>query len=251
MSLPPAPRKRKGWMSLTIHKILPETPDTLSFYLRDDDEKDIPFDYIAGQYLTIRYDTVTEKPVVRSYTMSSSPSQKGYCVLTVKRVEGGLISNWMCDNLKIGDILKARGPIGKFCYHEGTAKSHLIMVAAGSGVTPFISILREYTGNKHPTAPAKMTLLVAYRTTEDIICREELEKFQKHEEVKIIITLTREETDQYHFGRPTQEMLDRFLNIDESDTTIMTCGPEAMMDMVTDWGGQKGIIEEQILTESF
>ena len=108
MSLPPAPRKRKGWMSLTIHKILPETPDTLSFYLRDDDEKDIPFDYIAGQYLTIRYDTVTEKPVVRSYTMSSSPSQKGYCVLTVKRVEGARRESLISQQTRLGHLHTSR-----------------------------------------------------------------------------------------------------------------------------------------------
>ena len=69
----PKPRRKKGWMNLKVSKIVSETHDTKTFYLEDADDGGLVFDYIAGQYLTFRFDTLSEKPIVRSYTMSSSP----------------------------------------------------------------------------------------------------------------------------------------------------------------------------------
>ena len=71
-------RRKKGWMNLKIDKIVEETWDTKTFFFTDADDGDRPFDYIAGQYLTFRYDGVSDKPVVRSYTMSSSACEEGF-----------------------------------------------------------------------------------------------------------------------------------------------------------------------------
>src|SRR5690606_8692796 len=68
-------RVKRGWMNLKVTRIVDETHDTKTFYMEDADEGGRPFDFIAGQYLTFRFDAITEKPLVRSYTMSGSPCQ--------------------------------------------------------------------------------------------------------------------------------------------------------------------------------
>ena len=247
-------RRKKGWMNLRVVKTRDDTHDTRTFYMIDDDEGNIPFDYIAGQYLTFRFDGVQDKPLVRSYTMSSSPVETDACAFTVKRVEKGVISNWLCDHVEVGSILKARGPIGRFCWGIDSSQPHLYMVAAGSGVTPFISILREYQGRLgQEGAPASMNLLVSYRTTDDLICMPEIEEARRHPGVRVAISLTRQETegDDYLHGRPDQAMVQDFLTHDSGQCTFMTCGPEGLMDMTTAFAKGLGVDDKHILTEAF
>ena len=247
-------RRKKGWMNLKINKIVDETWDTKTFYFIDADDNEHAFDYIAGQYLTFRYDGVQEKPLVRSYTMSSSPLEKDASACTVKRVEGGVISNWMCDELKVGDVLKARGPIGRFVYSDKSCNKNLVMVGAGSGVTPFISILREYADTLgQEGSPDTMTLLVAYRSKKDLICWDTIESLKGKSNIKIITTLTREDAKDEGFwhGRPDAEMLDKVVDGSYENSTFLSCGPEAMMDMVTEHAIEKGVPKEHAQTESF
>ncbi|WP_159455308.1 ferredoxin--NADP reductase [Pseudobacteriovorax antillogorgiicola] len=247
-------RRKKGWMNLKIAKITEETWDTKTFYFIDADDNEHAFDYIAGQYLTFRYDGISDKPIVRSYTMSSSPCEKAFSACTIKRVEGGLISNWMCDELKEGDILKARGPIGRFVFNPEKCHKNLVMVGAGSGVTPFISILREYADCLGTDgAPETMTLLVAYRSKKDLICWDVLESLQNKPGIKVITTLTREDAqaEGFWYGRPSTEMLDKAVDGQYDNTTFLTCGPEALMTMVVEHAISKGVEKEHAQTESF
>ena len=250
----PKMRRKKGWMNLKIDRIVEETWDTKTFFFSDADDGARPFDYIAGQYLTFRYDGISDKPLVRSYTMSSSPVETDFSACTIKRVEGGVISNWMCDTLKEGDIVKARGPIGKFAYFPETCNEHIVMVGAGSGVTPFISMMREYIGRiGEEGCPKAMTLLVAYRSKKDLICWDTLQKINSAPGMKVITTLTREDTSSEGFwqGRPDPEMLDRVVENDYTGKTFFTCGPESMMSMVVERCTEKNVAKEHIQLESF
>ncbi|MBC7659040.1 MAG: hypothetical protein H7249_04965 [Chitinophagaceae bacterium] len=250
----PAPRRKKGWMNLEVTRIVDETWDTKTFYLEDAVDKGCPFDYIAGQYLTLRFNDITERPVARSYTMSSSPSQAGFSALTIKRVEGGLVSNWMCDQLKVGDTVKALGPIGKFCFDPVKFRPHLVMLGAGSGVTPFVSMAREYADRLGtPGAPEKMTLLVAYRSKLDLICWDDLVVLNKVPGVSIITTLTREDARSEGFlhGRPDDAMFRELLKVTYGTSSYMTCGPEAMMNQFVDFLKAENIAPEDIHLESF
>ena len=95
----------------------------------------------------------------------------------------------MCDELKVGDVLKARGPIGKFVYLPESCKSDIVMVGAGSGVTP-ISI-REYA---HCLGKVNNNdLVVAYRSQKDLICWDTIAELKNIPGIRIITTLTREE----------------------------------------------------------
>ena len=117
----PDRRVKRGWMNLRVSHVIHETPDTDTFLMVDAEENKRAFDYIAGQYLTFRFDDVADKPIVRSYTMSSSPCQPDTVAFTVKRVEKGLISNWLCDNVRTGSILRARG--GAHVVHVDSSKT--------------------------------------------------------------------------------------------------------------------------------
>ena len=255
MSLEPTPKRiKRGWMNLRVERVVHDTHDSDTFYLVDADDGGCAFDYIAGQYLTFRFDGVEAKPLVRSYTMSSSPCQPDFAAVTIKRVEGGKISNWMCDHVKAGTILRARGPIGKFVYEPGLDKDHLIMVAGGSGVTPFVSILRQYASQLgQPGAPRRMTLLVSHRSSQDLLCAADLNPLMDRPGVAIYTTLSRENLEHagYWHGRISDDKLSRAIDGAYHSATFMTCGPQAIMDQTVAHLRQAGVEEAHIKTESF
>lgn len=247
-------RVKRGWMNLKVTKVIDETPDTKTFVMVDLEEGGRTWDYWAGQYLTFRFDNVGEKPVVRSYTMSSSPIQGESCAFTVKRVECGLISNYLCDNVKVGDVLRARGPIGRFIYESEKDQKHLVMVAAGSGVTPFVSIMREYAHKLGtPGAPEKMTLLVSYRSRQDLILNEDLQNFRKIPGCNVFITLSRDVAAPSDFwqGRIEANAIVKSVNGNFKDCTFMSCGPTAIMNLTGEVARTHGVPENQIKNESF
>lgn len=248
-------RIKRGWMNLQIVKISTETHDTKTLYLVDQEMGGRAFDYRAGQYLTFRFDALAAKPLVRSYTIASSPCEADYITITVKVLDKGIVSNFLCHGLKAGDILRARGPIGRFCYFPEKDQKHLAMVAAGSGVTPFVSIMREYYQRLGASdAPQKMTLLVSYRSTEDLISWPELTTMQKHPGIRIITTLSREKSEDkgFLFGRINNQMLTEVFNKDDlAHTTFMTCGPQEMMDSTCQFLNDHKVPSDQIKVESY
>lgn len=247
-------RVKRGWMNLKVVKVIEETWDTKTFVMVDAEEGNRPWDYWAGQYLTFRFDNIGEKPIVRSYTMSSSPNQGETCAFTVKRVEQGLISNWLCDNVQVGTVLRARGPIGRFIYEPEKDREHLVMVAAGSGVTPFVSIMREYAATLGmPGAPKKMTLVVSFRSRKDLLCWTDLQEILRHDGVRLVTTLSRDPDapNEFLHGRLDEPMLTSIMEGKYEQTTFMSCGPQAIMDLARDHALKNGVPAEQIKTESF
>jgi ferredoxin-NADP reductase len=241
-------------MNLRVVEIFEETHDTKTFYMEDADEGGRPYDFIAGQYLTFRFDTVAEKPVVRSYTMSGSPCMADRSIFTVKRIPHGLISNWLCDEVKEGDILRARGPIGMFVWYPDKDATNLAMIAGGSGVTPFISIIREHAPHLGKAgSPTTLSLLVAYRSKLDLICWREIEELRAFPGVRIEVALTREDATGEGFwqGRPDEAMIARFFDGRYDNTTVMTCGPIPLMELTSSHCLRHGMAPERVKTESF
>src|SRR5690606_35560792 len=96
-----------------------------------------------GQFLTLilRFDG---KEVRRSYSLCTSPFVDKDLAVTVKRVDGGVVSNWLADNIKKGDKLKVMEPMGQFTtVFSPEGKRHLIMFAGGSGITPMMSLIKS------------------------------------------------------------------------------------------------------------
>ena len=224
--------------------------------LEDEELGGRQFDFTAGQYLTFRFDDLTAKPIVRSYTISSSPNQLDHVAITVKTVEQGIVSHYFCEQLKVGDTLRARGPIGKFVYDPKEYHPHLVMIAAGSGVTPFISILREYADKleQHPSLQS-MSLLVSFQTQKDILCHEVIEQLRETKGVHIQTTLSREKSsdlNKHWQGRIDEQKIHDFIGPNGyQQKTYMICGPQDMMDNVAKHLLANQVESNHIRTESY
>src|SRR6185369_5716064 len=99
--------------SLTVTGVIDETADTRSFVLEIPAALEQPYAYVAGQFCTFRV-TIGGEPIIRCYSMSSSPDTGDPFTVTVKRVPGGTMSNWMNDSLAPGDAIEAMPPAGRF-----------------------------------------------------------------------------------------------------------------------------------------
>src|SRR5262245_48919321 len=125
--------------ALAVAEVIDETADTRSFVLEIPAELEATFAYAAGQFCTFRA-TIGGHETVRSYSMSSSPDVDEPFTTTVKRVAGGRMSNWMNDAVRAGDTIDVIAPTGLFVL--GDTDAPLVAFAAGSGITPVISIIK-------------------------------------------------------------------------------------------------------------
>ena len=189
-------------MSSIYHTIITdikeETPDVKTFTLTADVNSSTPHlaPFKAGQYITIHL-TIDSSPVTRAYSLSSSPSlaSKDIYKITIKRVENGLVSNYMLDEIKVGDKLDVSMPAGEFGYNQVTDEENVIGIAGGSGITPFMSLAGAILDG---IVDCNLTVFYSVRTYEDIIFKNEIEEInKKSKKVKFMITLTREEKDEY------------------------------------------------------
>ena len=103
--------------------------------------------------------------------MSSSPSRPHLLEVTIKRMPGGLVSNWFCDHVKLGDVLTVKGPAGKFtCFNYPSNK--MLFIGAGSGITPILSMSRWIADT---ASDVDVKLLASFKSPQDIIFRKEFE----------------------------------------------------------------------------
>ncbi|MFZ4545195.1 MAG: FAD-binding oxidoreductase, partial [Saprospiraceae bacterium] len=130
-----------SFFPLKISNIQKETDDAISVSFEVPEDLKETFAYTQGQYLTLKFD-IKGKEVRRAYSMSSSPLEKDLTV-TVKRVKKGLVSNHIADKLNVGDMVQIMPPAGRFFTKlTVTNRKHYYMIAAGSGITPIMSILK-------------------------------------------------------------------------------------------------------------
>jgi uncharacterized protein YcbX/ferredoxin-NADP reductase len=180
--------------------------------------------YQPGQYLPVEMMIDGEK-FSRCYTLSSSPSRPGRLAISVKRVEGGKVSNWLLDHLQIGDVLHTQAPDGQF--HLQTNTTHpLLLLSAGSGVTPMLSMLRYLVDHQ------QVKDVVFYhqcRSIDDIPYREELEQLNsQHPGLKVIISLTQSPID--WFGLKGRFSLSHLRQVKDVELRqVFVCGPDGFM----------------------
>lgn len=166
MSMPSASRggvaRDHGFHPLRIRRVVAETADAGSFVLDVPDELRAAFAYQAGQFCTFRV-WVDGTPQLRCYSMSSAPAVDDELAVTVKRVPGGLVSNWMLDNLGPGDEVETTTPAGAFCLTPG--EGDVVAFSGGSGITPVFSLLKTVLA----TTGRRVRLLYANRDPDAVI----------------------------------------------------------------------------------
>jgi ferredoxin-NADP reductase/anaerobic selenocysteine-containing dehydrogenase len=232
---------------LYVTDIIEETHDVFTFRFQGDPL--CRFEYKPGQYCTFILN-IDGKRVLRSYTISSTPTRPFILEVTVKRVPGGLVSNWLPDNLEIGDRIKIAGPKGKFCLEPGSIAKKILFLGAGSGVTPMMSMSRWLSDI---SANVDMKFFNSVRGPNDIIFGKEIEfltsRFRTFSPVMITSSRETEQWDGYK-GRVNKDMLTT-LAPDIFERTIYICGPEGFMNAAKEMIIELGFDQSNLHLESF
>ncbi|MGW4336385.1 FAD-binding oxidoreductase [Rhodococcus koreensis] len=207
------------------------------------------FDYEPGQFVTIGVEidgTLTE----RCYTISSSPTRPFTIAITVKRVPGGVVSNWLHDNLQPGHTINARGPLGQFTCADYPADKYLFL-SGGSGITPVMSMLRTLHDLSDDT---DVVFVHSARTPIDIVFRRELAEIASTSPAVQVAHVC--ETDapteawEGHRGRLTIETLTQICP-DFLDREVFVCGPGPYMSAVKSLLADAGFDMDRYHQESF
>jgi len=214
---------------LVVTDIIKETHDVTTFRFQGDPL--CRFVYYPGQFCSLVLN-INGKKVVRSYTISSSPSRPYQLEITVKRVPGGLVSNWLPDNLQIGSRIEVAGPRGKFCLVPGRIPPNLLLIGAGSGVTPALSMGRWLCD---VSAPVDVKFFNSVRSPDDIIGHHEIQLMALRNKLfaPLILTSTRGSNSTWtgFSGRINRQMLE-YAVPDIKERHIYMCGPPPFMDCV-------------------
>ncbi|OLT38072.1 oxidoreductase [Actinomadura sp. CNU-125] len=218
-----------GFHPVRITRVVRETDDARTFVL------DAPWPYRAGQFVTFR-----ACGALRSYSMSSSPDTDGELMTTVKRVPGGLVSNWMLDNLESGDVVEVTRPAGIFCLRETSAP--LVAFCGGSGVTPILSLVKSALA----TTRRNVRVLLANRDADAVIFRSVLAELSELHPDRLEV--------HHHLdvlnGFVTETQIRNFVNVD-SHADFYICGPAPFMDLTERALRDHGAGADQIFVERF
>ena len=216
-------------------RIIDETPDVKTFCFAA--EPQMLFHYKPGQFATVQLE-IDGETVMRPYTISSSPSRPWHLSLTIKRVPAnspdvpaGRVSNWMHDHVKVGDRVKIiGGAMGEFTCLPLPPK--LLMISAGSGITPMMSMSRWI---QDTIAPSHVIFLHSARTPDDIVFRAELEELATQmPNFQLAITLTQQPLMRSWMGltgRISQSLLN-MVAPDLHDRAVYVCGSEGFMQSI-------------------
>lgn len=238
---------------LSIKEIIRETEKAVSLSFTVPEDLKSIFSFKAGQYITIKSE-VNGKEIRRAYSLCSHPESDDLKV-TVKEVEGGKFSAIVNNELMVGDVLQVHPPEGKFTFEASGEKKGQTYVgfAAGSGITPILSILKtvldENPGNK-------FYLVFGNRTIEETIFFQELLDLQVRYPNRLLLDFifSRDREEGYQFGRidatSVEVVLDKLAKKQECEKFYL-CGPEAMIHVVKDVLLKNNIEEERIAYELF
>lgn len=223
-----------------VARVVEETHDACSLELRIPPEAADDFAYQPGQHLTLRIPSDRDGAVARSYSLASSPATDEPHKVTVKRVEGGYASNWICDNVQPGDTLEMLAPAGTFV--PRSLDDDVLLFAGGSGITPVISILKTilHEGSGH------VVLVYANRDEDSVIFRDELaELVEAHPERLQVI----------HWLESVQRLPSvaalRSLAAPHTDRQVFICGPGPFMEAVEKALAELEVPAERIHLERF
>ncbi|MBR6568248.1 MAG: 2Fe-2S iron-sulfur cluster binding domain-containing protein [Clostridia bacterium] len=221
---------------LKIEKITERGEDCRSYTLVPDGEKTKSLAYFgAGKYLTV-FETIEGMPVTRAYSISSSPKEslEGRYVLTVKLVDGGLVSKYIFDNWEVGTEVEVSAPSGNFEYQPLRDAKKVICLAGGSGITPFVSMAKAVADGDEDF---ELTLLYGSRSYESILFAEELAELEKKcDKIKVVNVLSDKgvkvkKGDEK--GLLTAELIKKYAPENEP-YSVFICGPQQMYDFLGD-----------------
>jgi ferredoxin-NADP reductase len=222
------------WQIATVTSIKTETPRVKSFRLA------LPMwmPFLPGQHLDVRLTAPDGYRAQRSYSIASSPLDKGEVELTIDRLEDGEVSPYFHDVVVEGDLVEVRGPFASYFVWRGEAPA--LLLGGGVGVVPLMAMMRH----RHRTVPElEMTLIYSARTAEELIYADELDR-------NVIVTLTREAPDGWpgHTGRIDAGLIEAPAS---RARIVFICGSNGFVESASALALAVGVDRRMIRTERF
>lgn len=244
---PPVSAKWQG--RLRVGSVIVETPSVKTLRLLPSSGTGLlPFIFLPGQFLNLSL-WIGGAKMNRSYSISSSPMQRGFVDLTVKREPRGAVSRHVDDLLKVGDLIDVSGPVGKFTF-TGAEASSIVLIAGGVGITPMMSIARTLT---EQAWPGDIYFLYACRAPPDFIFAKDIAALQQGNP-KLHVTVTMEKPEGSDWAGATGRITAKLLTETVPALTtrrVHLCGPPVMMDAIKALLSELGVPPEQVKTEDF
>jgi ferredoxin-NADP reductase len=237
-------QRRLSWILAQVVGLIDETPRVRSLVL------DCPgwSGHIPGQHLDLRLTAPDGYQAQRSYSIAT-PADGERVTITVELVDDGEVSPFLIEEVRVGDRLELRGPIGGYFVWAPGQGGPLQLLAGGSGIVPLMAMVRTRVlfGAQEP-----VRLLVSARSLEDLIYREELEQLASDDNgIDVVITLTRSQPPDWsgHSRRVDREMLEEVSWTPAHQPSCYICGPtgfvEAVASTLVDLGHEPGNIRTE------
>ncbi len=241
-------------MKLIVQKIIKETQDAVTISFKNGGLfKKVK--YKPGQFLTLHF-SIKGATHKRAYSFSSNPYLDKDLRVTIKRVEKGLVSNYVHDGLKVGDALEIDKPSGSFYIEpQKNQQKQYVLFAGGSGITPIFSIINSVL-TKEPNS--KILLVYANQNFDAIIFKKEIELLEESYPDKLavahILTTNNQVDAKYYSGLATNEIITTILkkyNLSFDNHVYMICGPFGYMESIKAILNENGVERNQIKVELF
>jgi ferredoxin-NADP reductase len=237
---------RLSWRIATVVETLTETPRAATLVL------EVPNwpGHQPGQHLDIRLTAEDGYQAQRSYSIASAPEDSRVAI-TVERLDDGEVSPYLVDDVRVGDQVELRGPIGGYFTWEVAMSGPLLLVAGGSGIVPLMSMVRHraVSGNHVP-----VRLLYSSRSYDDIIYRTELKRLAADDAaLEVLHTLTRSQPPDWRgYRRRIDGTLLTEVSWQAADRPLtFICGPTALVESVATYCIEQGYAPERVKTERF
>jgi ferredoxin-NADP reductase len=240
---------RLEWRVATVVDVRDETPRARTLVL------DVPEwpGHRAGQHVDVRLVAEDGYQAQRSYSISSPPEERTVA-LTVERLDDGEVSPYLVGELRAGDGLEVRGPIGGYFVWSVAVGGPLLLVAGGSGIAPLMAMLRHHArADASARAAVPVRLLYSARTLDDIIYRAELEQLADRPLVDVVITLTRNAPPIWNgYRRRIDRAMLEAVSWSPSDAPhVYVCGPTTLVETAATLLVELGHAAARVRTERF
>jgi ferredoxin-NADP reductase len=237
-----AVRGRLSWQIANVDAVVDETSRVRTLVL------DVPDwqGHQAGQHLDVRLTAEDGYRAERSYSIASAPHEP--VAITVERLDDGEVSPYLTEELRPGDALELRGPVGGYFVWSARDGGPLLLVAGGSGIVPLRAMLRE---RRRSGSEVPARLLYSSRSPGDVIYRAELD--QLTDGVEVVQTLTREQPEGWtgYARRVDAELLGEVAWPAEQGPLAFVCGPTSFVESVADSLVALGYPPARVKTERF
>ena len=237
---------RLTWQLGEVAELIQETPRVTSLVLEVPEWQG----HLAGQHVDVRLTAEDGYQAQRSYSIASAP-EDSRLMLTVERLDDGEVSPYLAGEVRAGDRVELRGPIGGYFVWQAGEASPLLLVAGGSGIVPLMAMIRHHAS---AGSSALVRLLYSSRSIDDVIYRDELATLSAGDRsLKVAQTLTRSQPHGWegYARRIDGEMLAEVAWPKKDSPSVFICGPTAFVETASGLLVESGYDPATIRTERF